>query len=93
MKKVIQGGFIGITTNIAETYSDEIRYLTPSENASSLQVGDAISLNGIRYSGESTVLEGKIFFIEDCGASYAVIASAEVDQNYTLYTQIFYVTK
>lgn len=93
MKKVIQGGFIGITTNIAEIYSDEIRCLTPSGNASSLQVGDAISLNGIRYSGESTVLEGKIFFIEDCGASYAVIASAEVDQNYTLYTQIFYVTK
>lgn len=93
MKKVIKGGFVGITSNIAETYSDEIRYLNPSENASAFLVGETVDLIGIRYSGESIAVEGKIYYSEDLGDRYAVIASSEVAENYTLYTQLFYIEK
>lgn len=94
IEKVAKGGFVGITSNIAESYSDKVKFLSPSEKTiNDLTVGDAISLTATLYSGKTTELEGKVFYIRDLGTRYAVFASAETEENYVLYTQMFYIPK
>ena len=94
IEKVAKGGFVGITSNVAECYSDKVKFLNPTDKITKdLNVGDMIPLNATLYSGKITETEGKVFHIQDCGTRYAVFASAEIEENYALYTQMFYISK
>jgi hypothetical protein len=93
--KVAKGGFIGITTNVADQYKDRVKQLSPTEhtNVDAPVVGNEIALTATLYSGERKEVKGKIFYVEELDDCYAVIASAEVEEDYILYTQIFYIAK
>jgi glycerophosphoryl diester phosphodiesterase len=93
--KVVKGGFVGITTNVADQYGDRVKFLSPAEQTETdtPAVGNEITLTATSYSGETTQVTGTIFYVEELDDCYAVIASAEVEADYILYTQIFYIAK
>ena len=99
MNVAVSNGFTGLTTNVADEFvsnnSTKYVYVKGDESVKTVPVaGEEISLIGICYNKTEEKVKGKVFYAEDLGDKYAVVASFSAGTDVpAVYTQTFYVNK
>ncbi len=102
MKSAVSIGYTGLTTHVADKFVKEtatkyVRINGDNAVTTAPTADKEIALIGITYQNTQEKITGKIFWTQDLGDKYAVIAcfSMANDENIflTLYTQIFYINK
>jgi len=90
---VIKSGLAGISNDDADAITDRIRFYNGVEfdAEGELNIGDEVAVKGVTYGGEEKELKGKVFYMEDKGDKYEVIATF-TEGGMTFYTQKFTVT-
>jgi len=99
MVEAMSRGFTGLTTNVADEFvsgnATKYVYVKGDESVKTVPVvGEEISLIGVCYNKTEEKVKGKVFYTEDLGDKYAVVASFSVGEGKnspTIYTQIYYV--
>lgn len=94
MVEALSRGFTGLTTNVADEFvssnSTKYVYIRGDESVKTVPVvGEEISLIGVCYNKTEEKVKGKVFYAEDLGDKYAVVASfsaGEVPAVYTAFT-------
>lgn len=101
MNIAVSNGFTGLTTNVADKFVGNglTKYISVKgdSNVNVVPVvGEQILVIGVTYNGMEEKINGKVFYVEDFGDKYAVIASFSAGEKTHLpaiYTQIYYVGK
>lgn len=99
MTAAMAQGFTGLTTNVADNFVSNIStkyvYVKGDESVKTVPVaGEEISLIGVCYNKTEEKVKGKVFYAEDLGDKYAVVASFSAGTDVpAVYTQTFYVNK
>ena len=90
---IIKSGLAGISNDDADAITDRVRFYNGVEfdAEGELNIGDEVAVKGVTYGGEEKELKGKVFYMEDKGDEYEVIATFTED-GMTFYTQKFTVT-
>ena len=90
---VIKSGLAGISNDDADAITDRIRFYNGVEfdAEGELNIGDEVAVKGVTYGGEEKELKGKVFYMEDKGDKYEVIATF-TEGGMTFYTQKFTIT-
>lgn len=95
----VQNGYIGVTNNAADALSAEVKSLKGNDvyNVDAKSVfnkGDSITLTLTTYAGEQTEVEGEVYYVEDMGKYYAIVATYTYDggvnpeENKPIFTQV-----
>lgn len=101
MTEAMSKGFTGLTTNVADEFfaNGSTKYVCVKGDESVKTVpavGEEIAIIGVTYNKTEEKIKGKVFYAEDLGDRYAVIASysaAEGTNLPALFTQTYYVNK
>jgi len=101
MNVAVTNGYTGLTTNVADEFignnSTGFVFVKGDESVNVVPVvGEAISIIGVTYKKTEEKVNGNVFYAEDLGDKYAVVASYSVGDGTNLpalFTQTFYVNK
>ena len=89
----VKQGITNMDINDCFYFSDMARFIDGKEvHDDNIKVGDKVALTGVTYKGDAVELEGEIFYYEDRGSYYEVIAKYTNKDEITTYTQKFRIT-
>lgn len=102
MVHAMADGFVGLTTNAADKFvaNRSTKYVFVKGDTSVTQTpvaGEEIALIGVTYKMTEEKIKGKVFYAQDLGDRYAVIASYSTagsgSDSPIVYTQTYYLSK
>lgn len=94
LKRATDSGYVGLTNNVADSFESVAMRVSGLEaEAEAVAVGDTVGLLLTDYSGAQSTVEGRVFFCEDRGSYWLVIASYSYEDTWTLYTQAYRIAK